>query len=329
MSAVYLADRRAASDETGEVFFTSSGIPLFELLIPFGSRFAVGFGYDADQDLGTARTRYAFVPSGGPDVSYTRHYERKGSLFRVPAALSFRLLEDVRLGVRLDNYFLNSEDIYDLDFDDSSIRSTRERLRIGCSGVGATFGVLLPLPGRARVGLVYGTSAVLDGDAERVGGSGSVRTDPVEVGLPERMGAGFSVPLPGGWTAGADVLLASWSEVEDTIAAPGGYRDALSWAVGIERAPQEDDPWFLRLPLRAGFRVDPMSYRSAEEKDVPRWLATAGSGVPLGGGRGMCDFGVEYGKIGNPDLGLEESYVRLLLGFIGQEPWKRRKSYLE
>jgi hypothetical protein len=58
-------------------------------------------------------------------------------------------------------------------------------------------------------------------------------------------------------------------------------------------------------------------------------LATAGSGVPLGGGRGMCDFGVEYGKIGNPDLGLEESYVRLLLGFIGQEPWKRRKSYLE
>ncbi|MFH1679347.1 MAG: hypothetical protein ABIH26_01740 [Candidatus Eisenbacteria bacterium] len=330
MSAVYLADRREAADETGEAFFTTSGIPLFEFLIPFGSRFALGFGYDVDEDLGTARTRVPFLPGEDPVVPHTRYFERSGALFRVPAAFCFRLFDDLRIGFRIDNYFLNVEETYDLDFDDPSIRSARERLRVGCSGAGATVGILVPFRERLTAGFVYTSPATLDGDRERVGASGSKGIDPIEVGTPERIAAGVSLRLGEGWTVGAEAALASWEEVGDTIAALGGYRDVVSYAVGVERAPGRDDPSFLRLPIRAGFRVDPLSYRSEGGEEIARWMATIGSGVPLGGGRGTLDFGVEYGTIGDREsVGLEETYLRFLIGFTGQEPWKRRKSYIE
>jgi hypothetical protein len=330
MSAVYLADRRSASDASGEAFFTSSGIPLFEFLIPFGSRFGLGFGYDVEGDLGTARTRIPLLPDEVPVVPYARHFERSGALFRVPAALCFRLFEDLRVGLRLDNYFLNIEETYDLDFNDSSIRSTRERLRTGCSGTGVTAGILVPLHERLRVGFVYVSAATLNGDRERIGASGTVRTDPVEIGVPARIGAGFSVRLGGAWTAGADVVVSSWEEIADTVFALGGYRDVVSYAFGVERAPGRDDPALLRLPIRVGFRVDPIAYRSEDGEEIPRRIATIGSGIPLGGGRGTFDFGLEYGRIGDEgSIGLEESYLRVLVGFTGQEPWRRRKSYVE
>jgi len=330
MSAVYLADRRSASDARGEAFFTSSGIPLFEFLIPFGSRFGVGFGYDVEGDLGTARTRIPFLPDEAPVEPHARHFERSGALFRVPAALCFRLFEDLRVGFRLDNYFLNIEETYDLDFDDSSIRSTRERLRTGCSGAGATAGILVPLHERLLVGFVYSSGATLEGDRERIGASGSVSTDPVEIGVPERMGGGFSVRVGEAWTAGADVVVSSWEEIEDTVFALGGYRDVVAYAIGVERAPGRDDPALLRLPIRVGFRVDPIAYRSENGEEISRWIATIGSGIPLGGGRGTFDFGIEYGSIGDKgSVGLEESYLRILVGFTGQEPWRRRKSYVE
>jgi hypothetical protein len=330
MSAAYIADRRRASNEDESVLFTSSGFPLFEFLIPFGSRVAVGFGYDEDADIGTARMRVPFAEGEDPVVPHTRYFERRGALFRVPAVAAFRLPHDVRVGFRMDNYFLNIEEVYDLEFEESSILSTTERLRIGCSGPGATFGILVPVGARVSAGLVYSTAATLDGDLERIGGSGVIRVDPIEIGVPERIGGGVSVSIGEAWTVGAEASLARHGEIEDTLASPGGYDDVVAYAAGIERAPDRDDPWILRLPLRAGFRSDPISYRSSEGREIARWSVSAGSGFPLGGGRGICDFGIEYGRIGDrSEIGLEESYLRFLIGFTGQEPWRKRKSYVE
>ncbi len=330
MSAVYLADRRRAADPGGEIYFTSSGFPLFEFMIPFGSRVALGFGYDEDADIGTARTRVPFGPDEDPAIPHTRYFERKGALFRVPAVAAFRLFRDVRIGFRLDNYFLNIEEVYDLEFDETSVLPTTERLRIGCSGTGATFGLLVPLPGRAEAGLVYTTSASLDGERERVGASGALVVEPVGIGVPERIGGGASISFGTAWTAGAEASLVRWESVEDTVTSPGGYADAVQYAFGVERAPGRDDPWFLRVPLRAGFRLDPLAYRSSSGSEIAGWSVSAGSGFPLGGGRGVCDFGLEYGRLGDRgEIGLEESYLRVLIGFSGQEPWRRRKSYVE
>lgn len=331
MSAVYLADRRRARDENGEIFFTTSGFPLFEFLIPFGSRFALGFGYDVEQDMGTARTRIPFETdpeSGVP--AHTRFFERRGALFRVPALATFRLFRDLRLGFRLDSYFFNIEEDYDLVFDDTSIRTTRERLVMGGSGTGGTFGLMVPLLRFGHAGFVYSTSATLDGDREREGASGSVDKEAVRVEVPERFGAGITLKPAEQWTVGGEISTAAWEDVSDTLSALGGYSDVVSYGFGVERMPGRDDPWFLAFPIRAGYRIEPLSLVSEEGREIDRRIFSCGSGFVLGEGRGRCDFGLEYGRIGSrANIGMEESWYRFVIGFTGQEPWRKRKSYVE
>lgn len=329
LNILYLADRRAAKDDTGEEFFTSSGFPLFEFLIPFGSRFAAGFGYVLDQDMGTARTRIPFDPGEEAGVPHVRFFERRGALFRVPGVLAFRFFRDLRFGVRLDNYFFNVEEDYDLVFDDRSVYTTRERLLLSGAGTGGTVGLMVPLLPGLHAGVVYTTEATLKGDRKREGASGSVSSDDVEVGVPARAGAGISYRHDR-WSLGAEIRTAAWGDVSDTLAALGGYADVTSWSVGVERMPERGDPWFLALPLRAGYRVEPLPLLTEEGGEIDRWSLSFGSGFPIGVRRSFCDFGVEYGRIGSKgDLGLEEEYYRILIGFTGQEPWRKRQSYVE
>jgi len=330
MNALYMADRRTANDTQGEVTFSTSGFPLFEFLIPFGSRFAVGFGYVEENDLGSARARLTFDAGDEVAAPHTRFFERRGAVFRVPASLSFRFFRDVRFGFRLDSYFANIEEDYYLDFDDSSILDTRERLLVGGSGTGGAAGLVVPLGPIGHAGLFYAASASLDGTREREGASGAGSSEAVEIGLPERLGGGVSVNIGNAWTVGGEVVRSSWADVDDTLSALGGYQDVVAWAVGLERMPSIDDPWYVRYPIRAGFRSDPLHYRVTAEEEIRRWMFMLGSGFRFGEGRGLCDFGIEYGVIGDQDtVGLEESYIRFLVGITGQEPWRKRKSYIE
>ncbi|MBN1826108.1 MAG: hypothetical protein JW958_07575 [Candidatus Eisenbacteria bacterium] len=327
MNILYHAERRHARSGEGEHTYNSSGFPLFEFLIPIGDRLALGLGYHELQDMGTEKIR---LETFDDPVDYTTLFERHGSVFRVPAVAAFRLFRDVRIGLRLDTYFLSIEEDYDLDFADSDIRDTRERFLIGGDGTGGAVGVLLPLGRSGSLGFTWSQEVRLRVDRQREGLSGTVSGERARIEVAPRFGAGLSWRFDERWTAGAEYALSSWESVKDTVAALGGYRDVASFAIGLERMPDRNDPWFVRLPLRAGFRVDPLMYGDREGNRIDRWAVTCGTGFSLGGGAGICDLAVEYGRIGDQDRnGLEESYTRVVVGFTGQEPWRRRKSYLE
>jgi len=327
MSLLYHAERIRAESPEGTHSYNASGFPLFEFLIPVGDRLAFGFGYQELQDMGTARIR---LESFGDPVDYTTFFERHGSVFRVPGVVAIRLFRDVRIGFRLDTYFLSVEEDYDLDFADSDIRDTRERFLLGGDGNAAAAGLLLPLGRSGHLGLSWSDEAVLQTDREREGLSGTVLNERTRIGVASRFSAGLAWRFGGGWTAGAEYAWTGWEEVEDTLAALGGYADVTSYAFGLERMPGRDDPWFVRFPLRAGFRVDPLMVRDREGNRIDRWAVTCGTGFELGGGAGICDLAVEFGRIGDrEENGLRESYTRFVVGFTAQEPWRRRKSYIE
>lgn len=327
MSILYYADHRTAEDENGRVSYNSSGFPLFEFLIPFGSRLALGFGYHSDADMGNIRTRTKDLED---PVPYSNYLERHGGVFRVPALLALRLYRDVRVGVRVDNWFLSIEEDFDNEFESSTAQPSRERLLLGGNGTGGTIGLLLPVGGHGHFGCTWSSPVVLTVDSEREGASGVVSSRKIDIGLPARFAAGLTFHLGDRWTAGAQTELLRWEDVEDTLSSAGGYRDVTAWSFGVERIGSGDDPKFLRFPLRAGFRVEPLMYRDTAGNGIDHWAVTIGSGFQMMERRGTCDLGIEYGRIGDRGInGLEEEYIRFLIGITGRESWRKRRSYIE
>jgi hypothetical protein len=200
---------------------------------------------------------------------------------------------------------------------------------VGGSGTAVAFGLSAPVGPVGTIGAAWSAAVKLEGHRTRENENGQILRDDVSVGFPERIAVGATLGPRAGWLATGEMVLSRWSDIEDTLASPGGYHDVTDWAVGVERfVPGRQ--WYNRVPVRAGFRASSLSYLDGGGEPIDCWSVTAGSGFRLGKERGRCDWALEYGRIGDGGTnGIEESYWRVAIGVSGQEPWKRRKSYIE
>lgn len=330
MAILYAADRRSAEDGGGDTRYNSSTFPYFAFLVPMGNRLGLGFGYNLEQDLGSALTNSGVISSGGDVPEHTRLFERSGSVFRVPGVVALRPHDNLYLGFRVDAFFANSEERFELDFVESGIETTEERVEISGRGTGGGFGVAWKLPPHLSVGFSYATSVTMNASRRRIGMNGSVASRDIDIGFPERLSAGATLRWSR-FTLGGEVTQARWEDLDDTeqLAPLGGYQDVTEWGVGFEFAEDRFGPLLGRFPWRVGFRSSPLSYVTLDGETIDHYSFTFGSGFNLGRG-GFCDLALEYGLLGDAStVGLEENYYRFVVGFSGQEPWRKRKSYID
>ncbi len=329
MSILYAAEQRRAEDPEENVWYNASTFPYFAFLVPFNDRFAVGFGYNQEQDLSTARTVTGTIDSLDAPP-HTRLFDRSGSVFRVPGVVSIRLLDDWRLGFRLDSYFANTEEEFVLSFDDDIIRDTDERDRSGGKGTGVAFGTIVPLSRYGHLGVTWSSGAVIEGDREIVGENGTISKELFKLDYPARLAAGATVGNSSGWTASGEIVRSFWEDVDNPLTPLGGYQDVTELGFGIERSGRKTADWHSRLPYRLGFRTAPLSYLDAAGNEIDTWSVMGGTSLVLGRDKGRLDITYEYGHMGDVDeIGLRENYHRIVIGFSGQESWRKRKSYIE
>lgn len=162
---LYSSDRRTVTDGDRTNDYNTRNFPYVAFLAPFGRRVSAGLGYNLVQDLSTARINSGFVEAdtaeGVPE--HTLFFERSGSIFRVPGNVAFLLPYEIRVGFRVDGYFGNARETFEIQFNDPEIEDTEETLDIGVSGVGWATGVAFPFTKYANFGFTYVSDATLDG----------------------------------------------------------------------------------------------------------------------------------------------------------------------
>lgn len=330
MSLLYAADRRRAEDAAGDTQYNSSTFPYFAFLVPMGSRLRFGFGYNLEQDLSSELTNSGVIAASGDVPEHTRLFERTGSVFRVPGVVALRPHKNLYLGFRVDAFFANAEERFELDFVESDIEPTEERVEVSGRGTGGGFGAVWKLPPYLSVGASYATSVTMNASRRTIGMRGAIASRDLDIGFPERWSTGATVQWKR-FTLGGEVTQAMWEALDDTerLAPLGGYQDVTEWAVGLEFVEDHFGPFLGRFPWRVGFRSSPLSYVTLDGETIDHYSLTLGSGFNLGRG-GFCDLALEYGLLGDAStIGLEESYYRVVVGFSGQEPWRKRKSYID
>ena len=93
-----------------------------------------------------------------------------------------------------------------------------------------------------------------------------------------------------------------------------GLDDGRRFGVGFTRLPGEHtpkDPLFQRAVYRAGFIHAVLPSRQSNGSEVKEWALTAGIGLPVQVDRGYIDGLVEFGKRGDADTDLSETFLRL------------------
>jgi hypothetical protein len=132
-------------------------------------------------------------------------------------------------------------------------------------------------------------------------------------------------PSPG-LVATAGYRRSSWSSFDPEGVDNVGFGDAIEVGGGVEYSSAVERAMILgpQAPLRVGYRWRRLPLE-IEGEPVTEWVASLGYGRTLGGaGRSGVDVVIEYGQRGSlDDHGLEESFLRLGVGFRTFEQWRR------
>lgn len=263
-------------------------------------------------------------------VGYRQEFERSGTLYTMPVGVSRAFGSHVQLGATLD-FTLGTVDEAWTSTGDSLV-AFRTRRRDTFSGQGVTVGLLVSPYRWLHVGATASPSVHLDRserttieDPRITGGNGTFRDATIltSVQFPATLRGGAAVDLGTHWTASADAMRRDWADYDGRLYGAESVGLESRFAGGVEYRPMRR-PWWGRMAYRAG--VSRLTWpQRVGGNPLHEAALHVGTGLDLRGGMGRLDLGFEYARIGSIERnGREESQVRFLLGFSGQESWKRR-----
>ena len=266
------------------------------------------------------------------DFTYTQDFNRNGTLYTIPLGVARRFGKFVQAGLTLDFLLGTIDESWTSGGD--SLLAMRTRRRDTFSGRGLTFGLMAqPLPQ-----LTLGASFAPQFSSERnehftiedgrsTGGPTHRDSSALsDVTMPFVVRAGGKLALGPRWMVASDFSLRDWESYNGRLYGLTGtdpVRSEMRFGAGIEFVPQRA-AWWGRPTYRVGASQTTWPQRVGGA-DLQERALHAGAGMNLRGGNGRFDVGFEYARIGNlGDNGAEESVWRVLIGFSGQELWRRK-----
>lgn len=308
-------------DATGD--FTDVMFPMAQIVIPGweGSVFAVGYYQFVDFDTDLEAT----VEFEGDSLPVELESTGGVSVLSPAAAYSFGAATQV--GVSADFYLGSREIVRVVDLADLSpgALAASDSLTRDFGGVGFTIGIERAIGPRVRLSAAYRHRPTIESEVTRAPDDAleGVRSD---FDLPSEIILGAAWQPSQGLVATAGYRRSSWSSFDPEGVENVGFGDAVEVGGGIEYSSAVERAMVLgpQAPLRLGYRWRRLPLE-IDGEPVSEWVASLGYGRTLGAtGRSGVDVVVEYGQRGSlDDHGLEESFVRLGVGFRTFEQWRR------
>ncbi|MBK8231873.1 MAG: hypothetical protein IPK72_15120 [Candidatus Eisenbacteria bacterium] len=292
------------------------------MAIPLRRGIGVNLGF---RDLTVGSYAYSARINQGQEDEYLRRIEGSGGLGQFQMGVTARALQS-RLGVGLQYGVVGGtvRDLIEDDFSSGDFQDTRNLLRTRMEGGRpVSFGLQARPVDPFEIGATYTAASSLDLRSLFENRTGNREESRARMDLPASIGVGATVRATPQWLVSADFTTRAWSEhAFETIDSLGvalgrdfaGLDDARRFGVGFTRLPGEHtpkDPLFQRAVYRAGFTHAVLPSRQSNGSEVKEWALTAGIGLPVQVDRGYIDGLVEFGKRGDADTDLSETFLRL------------------
>ena len=308
-------------DATGD--FTDVMFPMAQIVIPAweGSVFAVGYYQFVDFDTDLEAT----VEFEGDSLPVELESTGGVSVLSPAAAYSFDAATQV--GISADFYLGSREIVRVVDLQDLSpgALAASDSLTRDFGGIGFTIGVERAIGPRVRLSAAYRHRPSIESEVTQA-------PDDALEGVQSEFDLPSEVILGAAWQPSQVVVVtagyrrSSWSSFDPEGVENVGFGDAIEVGGGIEYSSAVERAMVLgpQAPLRLGYRWRRLPLE-IDGEPVTEWVASVGYGRTLGvAGRSGVDVVVEYGQRGSlDDHGLEESFLRLGVGFRTFEQWRR------
>jgi hypothetical protein len=308
-------------DASGD--FTDVTFPMAQIVIPGwrGSVFALGYFQFADFDTDLEAT----VEFDGDSLPVA--LESTGGVSVLSPAVSYSFDAATQAGVAADFYLGSREIVRVVNLQDVSpgALEASDSLSRDFGGVGFTIGVERAIGSRVRLSAAFRHRPTIESEVTRAPDEAleGVRS---EFDLPDEVILGAAWQASPELVATAGYRRSSWSSFDPGAEDNVGFGDAIEVGGGIEYSSAVDRAMVLgpQAPLRLGFRWRQLPLE-IDGEPVSEWVGSLGYGRTLGAtGRSGVDVLVEYGRRGSLDEhGLEESFLRLGVGFRAFEQWRR------
>jgi len=304
----------------------------FSFAFPAGSLGTFGFSLDQRSN---ALTKFRIEPESIPNDSSELQY--RGGIMASGGQKSwqagwgreFKNLGGIKLGISYEHlYYYADRKILRSIIDSSGTIESTDSTNYLYSGDGVRAGVMMPF-GKLTVGLSgeYFAAGTLKkynalyspGDTTKIDSSKSS----VTLTMPPSITLGLAYGFSQQWLAAADLTATIWNAYDSHGVLPSSDRSAaLSLSAGAQYSPETNilNPKYLQtMNYRAGFRYTELPTSGSNE-----YAVSFGCGLPIGGGRGLCDIGAELGRRTDTQYsGYSENYIRFTLGISGGSKWKK------
>ena len=330
-SIMGLAGRHTATDGTISDGRGWARFPHLRFALPVFGQAVVSAGFVGGRNFAGA---YSLPDASIADFTYTQSFRRDGTLYSIPLGVAHRFGKHVQAGITLD-FILGTVDESWTSGGDSLV-SLRTRRRDTFSGRGITLGVVAhPLP-QLTLGASLSPEFKVDRTEHytvedgRSAGAPALRDSSslAEVHLPLALRAGGSLAIGARLKVGTDVLWRDWDAYDGRLYGLSGADPVVGErriGAGLEFSPHQP-LWWGRTAYRLGASRATWPQRVGGE-ELHETGVHAGVGVPLRSGMGRIDVGFEFARIGNlDDNGARENVWRILVGFSGQEVWRRKST---
>jgi len=328
-SNVYRATGKddSGKDSNDELVFPQGGI-----IFPLYKSMSMGMSYSTVTDYNYLTYNYSdWTPATPVDTTidnYTaeRRLQGSGGLSKVTANIAAKISEGVAVGLAVDYYFGNTEDLLTIDgvFDRTG-RYTKHKFE----GVAFRSGVISQLSKDLVVAATFSLPTELNVNSSReVQGGDSLGLPSSVYELPLRFGVG-AMYTRGKWRASGEFEMGFWEDTSREVANEDEYTNSNSFGFGIERLPARGplaSRWN-RIIYRAGFHRDQHYVYLGGNSLVTTGVAL-GFGIPVKFYPGIIDLAFTLDFRGNEtDNKASEQIVGLKISFSSAEKWfvKRKR----
>jgi hypothetical protein len=312
----------SSSDKSRQEYgFTVSNL---SLLFPFTPDIVLGLGLLYDRRIDGTIEGEASIES----ETYTQVFNQEGNMLRFPALLGWRV-GGMEIGGGADVLLFTSKRSWQNRFPlGSSFNSSADIDRETLWSIAAKLGARRAFGQRFALGAWGSLPREFRGNRFLESDDAQDDPDDVKIHVEEDLAPSATLGVEAfvfpRLRVVADWTYEMWEE--QTPRNPiDEYQDVHRIGVGVEYLSPGRGSFWQSMPIRGGFRFQPLHVLDGNGDQVLEMVASAGSGFGFADGGGQFDWVIEYGRRGDNDNEFQEQFVRFAATLTGFERWTRRR----
>jgi hypothetical protein len=276
---------RTSENPFGDASGNDTNFPLMFVGGALGLRFNVGVSVAAYTDRTFALTLTDTLVVRGEPVGVNDTLISKGGINDIRVALGYKLSRRFAVGLGLHALTGTNRFEYRRSFSDSSYLPIRLRNELSFAGPGVSVG----LAGQVASGIRVTGLFRWDGDL----GFNKDSTRLSQLRMPLTYGGGIGIEASANLSLGVQAIGRNWSVADQGIRDRGGVGALNTWEFSAGGELVTHQRRANQFPIRFGARYAQLPFPMVAGGKGREIMASVGTGIQVGGGRGRIDFALE------------------------------------